>query len=74
MDRVEILNAKFDPLTLQGSVDRIFGMLEAGQSGWIATVNVAILMMMRQDAWLQGFVDRASLVIAVCRGIRPVWI
>lgn len=64
MKRVRILNCAFDPLTLQQAVDGTFDMLNAGRRGWIATVNVSILMMMRADARLQSFVDRASMVVA----------
>jgi N-acetylglucosaminyldiphosphoundecaprenol N-acetyl-beta-D-mannosaminyltransferase len=64
MKRVQILNARFDPLTLSQTVDTAFQMLEARQRGWLATVNVSILMMMRSDKRLQGFVDRAALVVA----------
>lgn len=64
MKRVQILNATFDPLTLTQTVGATFQMLEARQRGWLATVNVSILMMMRSDKCLQGFVDRAALVVA----------
>lgn len=62
--KVPLLNGEFDPLTLSQTVDAIFGLIDAGRRGWVCTVNVAILMTMRRDAWLQGFVDRAALVIA----------
>ena len=64
MRRVRILNGQFDPLTLPQTVDAVFCKLEAGERGWLCTVNVAILMMMRADARLQTFVDRAALVVA----------
>lgn len=64
MHRVRFLNGQFDPLTLPQTVDAIFRMLDAGQSGWACTVNVAILMMMRANVRLQNFVDRAALVVA----------
>lgn len=64
MKRVQILNARFDPLTLQQTADRAFQMIDTQQRGWLATVNVSILMMMRSDKRLQGFVDRAALVVA----------
>ena len=62
--RVRLLNGTFDALSLPQTVDAIFKLLGAGQRGWLCTVNVAILMMMRADARLQGFVDRAALVVA----------
>lgn len=64
MQRVRFLNGQFDPLTLPQTVDAIFRLLDAGRQGWLCTVNVAILMMMRSDAHLQNFVDRAALVVA----------
>ncbi len=64
MRRVQFLNGRFDPLTLPQTIDAIFRLLDAGQRGWLCTVNVAILMMMRADARLQQFVDRAALVVA----------
>lgn len=62
--RAQILNAKFDALTLSQTADSAFLMLGTGRRGYIATVNVSILMMMRSDKRLQSFVDRAALVVA----------
>ncbi|MCY7371003.1 MAG: WecB/TagA/CpsF family glycosyltransferase [Polaromonas sp.] len=64
MARIRVLNAEFDALTLAQTVDAIFEDMKAGKRGWLATVNVAILMMMRSDPQLQGFVDCAALVVA----------
>lgn len=64
MQRVSLLNGQFDPLTLVQTVDAIFRLLDTGRRGWLCTVNVAILMMMRADERLQQFVDRAALVVA----------
>jgi N-acetylglucosaminyldiphosphoundecaprenol N-acetyl-beta-D-mannosaminyltransferase len=64
MERISLLNGRFDSLTLTQTVDAVFERLNAGQRGWLCTVNVAILMMMRGDKRLQGFVDRAALVVA----------
>lgn len=64
MQRIRILNGEFDPLTLQQTVDAIFQLLGSGRRGWLCTVNVAILMMMRADSRLQDFVGRAALVVA----------
>jgi len=64
MQRVRLINGQFDALTLPQTVDAVFRLLDAGQRGWLCTVNVAILMMMRADARLQQFVDRAALVVA----------
>lgn len=64
MQRIRFLNGQFDPLTLPQTVDAVFRLLSAGQRGWLCTVNVAILMLMRADVRLQNFVDRAALVVA----------
>ncbi len=71
MSRARILNGAFDPLTLEGTLDRVFGLIERGERGYLCTVNVAILMMMRDSPRLQGFVDRAMLVVA--DGMPLVW-
>lgn len=64
MAKVRFLNADFDPLTLAQTVDGVFRHIDSGSHGWLCTVNVSILMMMRSDQRLQNFVDRASLVVA----------
>jgi N-acetylglucosaminyldiphosphoundecaprenol N-acetyl-beta-D-mannosaminyltransferase len=64
MERVRILNGEFDVLTTSQTVDAIFNQLREGKRGWLCTVNVSILMMMRADQRLQAFVDRAALVVA----------
>lgn len=64
MRRIRFLNAYFDPLTLPQTVDAVFKLIGSGHRGWLCTVNVAILIMMRTDARLQSFVDRAALVVA----------
>jgi N-acetylglucosaminyldiphosphoundecaprenol N-acetyl-beta-D-mannosaminyltransferase len=69
--RVELLGTRFDPLTLKGTVDKIFDLIEQGDRGWLCTVNVAILMMMRRDAFLRGFVDRAAIKVA--DGMPLIW-
>ena len=62
--RVRILNGQFDALTLSDTVEAVFRLIQTGQRGWLCTVNVAILMMMRRDGRLRGFVDRASITVA----------
>ncbi len=71
-NRVTLLNSKFDPFTLSQTTDAIFKDLAEGKRGWLCTVNVAILMMMRGDAKLQKFVDNASIIVA--DGQPLVWI
>jgi N-acetylglucosaminyldiphosphoundecaprenol N-acetyl-beta-D-mannosaminyltransferase len=62
--QIQVLNGRFDALTLPQTVEAIFQLLQAGRRGWLCTVNVAILMMMRSDARLQNFVDQAELSVA----------
>ncbi len=61
---VNILNVSFDSVTLDESVDRVFAMVNSRSRGWICTVNVAMLVMMRADKRLQHFVDHASCTVA----------
>lgn len=64
MSSVEILNARFRPVTLEETVELVTRQIRAGERGYLCTVNVAILMMMRQDPRLQRFVDGAAMVVA----------
>ncbi len=61
---VQFLNGRFSSLSLSGCVDRVFADMAAGRTGWLATVNVSILMMMRDSPELQRFVDRARWTVA----------
>ena len=62
--RVALLNARFDALTLTEAVEAIVQLSHDEGRGWIATVNVAVLMMMRDDDALQSYVNRAAVVLA----------
>lgn len=62
--RARLFNCSFDPFTLSETIDEVFRLVETRKGGWICTVNVAILMMMRSNARLQRFVDNAALVVA----------
>jgi N-acetylglucosaminyldiphosphoundecaprenol N-acetyl-beta-D-mannosaminyltransferase len=64
VNRVRILNADFDGVTLSEAVDRAATSIRTGARGYVCTVNAAVLMMMRRDPRLQRFVDRAALVVA----------
>ncbi len=61
---VRLFNGRFDPVTLPQCVDRVLADMASGQRGWLATVNVAILMMMRDSTDLQRFVDGARWTVA----------
>jgi N-acetylglucosaminyldiphosphoundecaprenol N-acetyl-beta-D-mannosaminyltransferase len=69
--RVRIFNGQFDALTSDQAVSTIFDGLADGRRGWICTVNVAVLMMMRSNPALQSHVDNAS--IAVVDGQPVIW-
>ena len=62
--RAVVLNGTFDALTFDATVAAISEALRSGERGWVCTVNVATLMAMRKDPWLQSFVERALLVVA----------
>ncbi len=61
---MRILNSRFDEVTTAEVADQVIDMIRAGERGWLCTVNVAILMMMQDDAQLQRFVDQARFVVA----------
>lgn len=64
MKITQILNAGFHQVDMNATLEHLFDLVEQNQRGWISTVNVAILMMMRDSAFLQSYVDESSLVIA----------
>jgi N-acetylglucosaminyldiphosphoundecaprenol N-acetyl-beta-D-mannosaminyltransferase len=72
MRRTTILDVEFDALTLRETVDAAAEMIRSGQRGYIATVNVAILIMMRSDERLARFVRSSRFVVA--DGQPLVWI
>ena len=64
MKPVRILNGEFAPVTVRDTVEWAREWIRSGDRGYICTVNVAILMMMRSDPNLQRVVDNAALVVA----------
>ena len=72
MKRINLLNGYFDPLTMAQTIDAAFCNLANGKRGWIATVNVAILMKMRSEPQLQKFADDAAITVA--DGQPLVWL
>jgi N-acetylglucosaminyldiphosphoundecaprenol N-acetyl-beta-D-mannosaminyltransferase len=69
---VRLLNADFDAVSLDGTVDRVFELVDGPDRGWICTVNVAILMTMRTEPQLQRFVDHSACTVA--DGQPIVWL
>jgi N-acetylglucosaminyldiphosphoundecaprenol N-acetyl-beta-D-mannosaminyltransferase len=67
-----ILNGRFAPLTRAAVVEWAARFIRSGRRGYLCTVNVAILMMMRRDPGLQRIVDHAAMVIA--DGQPIVWL
>jgi N-acetylglucosaminyldiphosphoundecaprenol N-acetyl-beta-D-mannosaminyltransferase len=72
MTRLRILNSEFDAVTLEDTVAWACEWIDAGRRGYLVTVNVAILMMMRSDPMLQRFVDHAARIVA--DGQPLVWV
>ena len=61
---VRLFNGRFDPVTLDQCVNQVFTDMAMGKRGWLCTVNVAILMMMRESPALQRFADQATWTVA----------
>lgn len=70
--RVRVLDADFDPLDHSGAVGSIAAAMTSTSAGWVATVNVAYLMMLRGSPELKSFVHDARWVIA--DGQPIVWL
>jgi N-acetylglucosaminyldiphosphoundecaprenol N-acetyl-beta-D-mannosaminyltransferase len=64
-ERIELLGCPFDAITEEETVDLVFDWVNARErkSHHIITVNVAILMMAREDVKLTNAIDRADLVV-----------
>jgi len=63
--RIELLGCPFDPLTEDETVDLVLRWREESprRSHHIITVNVAILMMAREDPKLANAIEKADLVV-----------
>jgi len=72
MRKYRLLNCDFDAVTEQGTVEWARSFFRSGRRGYITTVNVAILMMMRGNQRLQRFIDGSALT--VCDGQPLVWL
>ena len=72
MKHVRILNGRFASISLNGTTEWAREWIKSGQRGYICTVNVAILMMMRSDDRLRRFVEDAALVVA--DGQPLIWV
>jgi N-acetylglucosaminyldiphosphoundecaprenol N-acetyl-beta-D-mannosaminyltransferase len=63
--RIDLLGCPFDPITENEVVDLVFSWKSAseGKTHHIITVNVAILMMAKEDPKLAHAIDKADLVV-----------
>jgi N-acetylglucosaminyldiphosphoundecaprenol N-acetyl-beta-D-mannosaminyltransferase len=68
----QILNVDFDRVTSPEAVESAMHLIQKNKRGYICTVNVAILMMMRSNPRLEKFVQEAALVVA--DGQPIVWL
>lgn len=62
--RVQILNGRFDKLSMDQTVEELIQAVRTGERGILSTVNVAILMMMRSSPRLQRFIDASRWTVA----------
>ena len=71
MNRLKLLNGNFNIVTRAETISWIDRIIQKNDKAYLCTVNVAILMTMREERRLQEFVDNASLVVA--DGAPIVW-
>lgn len=70
---MNLLGCNFDEVTQEGAVKWSEDWLANNEtSGYITTVNVAILMMMRSDKTLTKFIENSALVVA--DGLPLIWL
>jgi N-acetylglucosaminyldiphosphoundecaprenol N-acetyl-beta-D-mannosaminyltransferase len=64
-ERIEILGCPFDAITEDATINLVFDWIKEPErkSHHIITVNVAILMMAKDDPKLQNAIDKADLVV-----------
>lgn len=60
----KFLGCSFDAISEDQALAWSRKFISGSQAGYVATVNVAILMMMRQDERLKKYVENASLTVA----------
>ena len=70
MTRTDILGVGFDPVTLDGAVDRALRLMER-RGAYVCTPNPEIVMACRRDPELMNAVNGADLVLP--DGVGVVW-
>jgi N-acetylglucosaminyldiphosphoundecaprenol N-acetyl-beta-D-mannosaminyltransferase len=71
-DRVRLLNGEFDAVHPAQTTELILDLARRGCGAHIGTVNVAVLMMMRSDGYLQRCIN--SCMVTVADGQPLVWL
>ena len=69
---MRIFNCQFDPVTYNQTLEWARERFRSKKRGYIATVNVSILMTMRSNPELRQFIDEASLTVV--DGQPIVWL
>src|SRR5580698_8386512 len=68
---VVVLGVAFDPLTLEGAVERIERMIASRRAHYVVTPNVDFLVQARRDPALHKILAEANLVL--CDGKPLIW-
>jgi len=71
VSRIEILGVGFDPLDLDGAVEKVTAFTALPGPHLVVTVNVEVVMLARRLPDLREILRRASLVVA--DGVGVVW-
>lgn len=71
-ERVTVLGCSFDLVHTDELADKLIKMIQEGGRGYVCTVNVSILMAMRDDPFLARFIQGARYVVA--DGQPIVWV
>jgi N-acetylglucosaminyldiphosphoundecaprenol N-acetyl-beta-D-mannosaminyltransferase len=71
MTRIDVLGVGFDPVDLEGAVERVVQLVLSGGPHLVVTANVELVMRARRMPELQDLLRGASLVVA--DGVGVVW-
>lgn len=70
-ERIELLGAPLDPLTLKETVDLVDGLIERGESAQQASLNAAKVVRIQHDPEFRAVLEGCDLVMA--DGVPIVW-